>query len=110
MSYRWVWELVYGGKLKSTDLILHSCDNGGWPVGCGNPWHMRVGTVAENSRDMTDRQRHGLPTNVIKAIRNLIAKGETQQVIADRFGVSRETVSAIATRRVYNHVDEGSEP
>jgi DNA-binding XRE family transcriptional regulator len=59
---------------------------------------------------MTDRQRHGLPTNVIKAIRKLIDQGETQQSIAVKYGVSRETISAIATRRVYSHVEEGDTP
>lgn len=105
MAYRWVWELVHGVALEPTQLVLHGCDNGGFPIGCCNPAHMRIGTVAENSADMTDRQRHGLPGNVVKAIRNLIEQGETQQSIADKYGVSRETVSAITTRRVYKHIE-----
>jgi DNA-binding XRE family transcriptional regulator len=55
---------------------------------------------------MTSRSRHGLPKNVIKAIRRLIEEGRTQAEIAALYGVSRETISAIATRRVYGHVED----
>ena len=107
MAYRIVWELVNGSELQSTQLILHSCDNGGHPVGCCNPAHMRIGSVQENSNDMTLRQRHGLPTNVVLHIVKLLSDGRTQQDIADLYGVSRETVSAIATGRVYKrHTQE----
>jgi len=105
MAYRWVWELVTGQSIPEGMMILHSCDNGGEPIGCSNPAHMRLGTVQDNSDDMTERQRHGLPTNVVKAILRLLERGHTQQSIADIYGVSRETISAIATRRVYKRVD-----
>ena len=82
------WELARGGL-----LILHSCDRGGYPIGCCNPKPMRVGTHDENMTDMTSRERHGLPETVVRAIRRLIEQGETQQVIATRYGLSREAVS-----------------
>lgn len=104
IAYRWVYELV-NGPLEDSALILHACDNGGYPIGCGQPKHMRTGTHDENMKDMTDRQRHGLPTTVVRAIRRLIEQGETQQNIADRYGLSREAVSAIATQRTYKHLD-----
>lgn len=106
MAYRWVYELVHGVTLNPAQLILHSCDNGGWPIGCCNPKHIRIGTREENTKDMTDRQRHGLPGTVVKAIRNLIAKGRTQEEIAELYGISRESVSAIATARVYKHQED----
>jgi transcriptional regulator len=67
---------------------------------------MRLGEQLENSKDMTERQRHGLPHSVVKAIRRLLERGETQQVIADRYGLTREAVSAIATQRAYKHLEE----
>jgi hypothetical protein len=85
IAYRWIYELVNGVTLTPDQLILHSCDKGGYPVGCGNPAHMRIGTV--------------------RAIRTLIEQGRTQQEIADLYGVSRETISAIATTRVYKKVE-----
>lgn len=103
IAYRWVYELVHG-PLPDDLLILHSCDQGGYPVGCCNPNHMRTGTHDENMADMTSRERHGLPKTVVRAIRRLIEQGETQQDIATRYGLSREAVSAIATERTYKHL------
>lgn len=104
IAYRWVYELVNGVHLEPSQLVLHSCDNGGYPCGCGNPQHLRLGTVRDNSDDMMKRERHGLPKTAVRAIRVLIAEGRTQQEIAALYGVSRETISAIATGRVYKSV------
>jgi hypothetical protein len=104
LAYRLVFELVKGVELRSDQLLLHSCDNGSMPVGCGNPAHLSIGTVQDNSDDMTSRQRHGVNHHVVKGIRKLLADGKTQQVIADLYGISREAVSAIATERSHSHV------
>lgn len=101
MAYRWVWRLVNGSDPLPGQMILHSCDNGGWPVGCCNPAHLSIGSHEQNMEQMRQRERHGLPATAVAAIRRLLAQGDTQQSIADKFGVSRETISAIATGRVY---------
>ena len=107
VSYRWIYELYHGVVLRADQLILHSCDNGSWPIACGNVHHMRIGTTEENTMDMTSRQRHGLPHNVVRAIRKLLDDGDkTQEEIAATFGVSRETISAIATQRTYKHLKD----
>lgn len=110
MSYRWVYELVNGVELKPTDMILHSCDNGGWPIGCNNPNHLSVGTHAENTQQMTDRQRHGLPGTVVRAIRRLLDQGQTQEEIARLYGLTRETISAIKNQRAYKHLTDEANP
>lgn len=107
IAYRLVWELVHGNPPPSDKMLLHSCDNGAHPIGCCNPAHLRLGEAQENANDMKSRERHGLPHNVVKAIRRLLDEGRSQQTIADLYGVSRETISAIATGRVYSHVKEG---
>jgi hypothetical protein len=101
MAYRWVWRLVHGVDLLPGQMILHSCDQGGYPIGCCNPSHMSVGSHQDNMDDMRKRERHGLPATAVAAIRRLLDQGDTQQSIAEKFGVSRETISAIATGRVY---------
>lgn len=101
MAYRVVWKLVSGADIPPGQMILHSCDNGGHPIGCCNPRHMSLGTHQQNMDDMTTRERHGLPRTAVTAIRRLLDRGDTQQAIADLYGVSRETISAIATHRVY---------
>lgn len=108
MAYRWVYELVHGVELTPEQMILHSCDNGGWPIGCCSPNHLRIGTQAENTQDMTDRQRHGLPATVVRAIRRLIEQEVTQEAIAKLYGLTRETVSAIATKRAYKHIGDSN--
>jgi len=104
MAYRWVWELVTGEPIPEGQLVLHACDGGGYPIGCCNMAHMRLGSVVENANDMTDRQRVGLPHTVIRAIRRLLDQGMTQQDVATRYALSRETVTAIATGRTYKRV------
>jgi hypothetical protein len=110
IAYRWIYELVHGVTLTPDQIILHSCDNGGYPIGCGNPVHLRLGTIQENSDDMMQRERHGLPRSVVKAIRTLLDKGRVQHEIADLYGISRECVSSIATQRVYKtRVSDGDD-
>lgn len=99
MAYRWVWELVTGELLPQSQALLHSCDQGGWPVGCCNPHHMRKGTHEDNMQDMKLRERHGLPKFAVDGIRKLLEEGRSQPEIAALYGVSREAISAISTGR-----------
>lgn len=101
IAYRWVYELCHGVTLTADQQILHSCDNGGYPIGCGCIGHMRIGNTQDNMDDMVARQRHGMPKTVVRAIRTLLDQGRTQQSIADMYGVARETISAIATQRTH---------
>jgi hypothetical protein len=103
IAYRLVFELVHGSIDKKLQ-VQHSCDNGAHPIGCCNPAHLKLGTNQTNADDMMERERHGLPKNVVKAIRALLDKGRLQHEIADLYGISRESVSAIATGRTYTHV------
>jgi DNA-binding XRE family transcriptional regulator len=105
IAYRWVYELVHGVTLTPDQPILHSCDNGGHPIGCGNPAHLRLGTREENTNDMMSRERHGLPKTVVRAIRTLLEQGKTQEEIANVYGIARTTVSAIATGRSHKPQD-----
>lgn len=101
MAYRWVYELVNGTAVPDGQLLRHTCDNGSWPIGCCNPFHIIPGSHQDNMDDMTRRDRHGLPKTARDGIRRLLDQGRTQQEVADLYGISRETVSAIATGRVY---------
>jgi hypothetical protein len=104
-AYRWVYELVNGVTLTPDMMILHSCDNGGHPVGCGNPSHMRIGDHKENAKDRSERQRQGLSHFVVRAIRKLLEDGRSQDEIAALYGVNRSVISGIATKRSYQAID-----
>ena len=89
-------------------LIRHKCDN---PI-CVNPHHLECGTVADNMRDMVERDRHSkrdqsgerngaarLKAVDVAAIRELIGSGQTNTAIAARYGVTHSMISRIRRGR-----------
>ena len=86
---------LYSGEEAKGRVARHSCDN---PI-CCNPHHLSWGSHQDNMNDMKERERHGMPKTVVRAILKLIETGKTQQEIADLYGISREAVSAINTGR-----------
>ena len=93
-SYAIVLELATGTE-QNKKKALHSCDN----LICCNPSHLRWGTHQDNMDDMVERERHGLPKTVVRAIRKLRKRKVSQSRCAELYGVSRETISAIDTGR-----------
>ena len=75
--------------------ILHSCDNSI----CCNPHHLSWGSHQDNMDDMKQRDRHGLPKTVVRAIKTLLDGDKTHQEIATLYGVSRESITAINNGR-----------
>lgn len=100
-SYAIVLELYKGKSKQKGAMALHSCDNGCEPIGCCNPNHLSWGSHQDNMDDMKERERHGLPTTVVRAIRKLRSGGKSQNECAKLYGVSRETISAIDTGRTH---------
>ena len=98
-SYVIVLEL-HSGVRQDKQVARHSCDN---PV-CCNPDHLSWGTHQDNMNDMKERDRHGLPATVVRAIQKLLSEGTTQASIAKLYGVSREAISAISTGRNKEHI------
>lgn len=102
--------LWLGFEINSHLLICHKCDN----RSCINPQHLFVGTTADNSADMVKKGRslrgeanpHSkLTTKDISVIRSRLASGESQQRIADDYGIAQTLVSHIKVRRAWKHVD-----
>jgi hypothetical protein len=93
------WE-VTNGPVPDGMYVCHQCDN----PPCVNPAHLFLGTAADNIRDMVRKRRHSfgeahaskLTEDDVLAIRRRIAKGETQQCVADSFGISRSMVGKIS--------------
>jgi hypothetical protein len=79
------------------------------------PSNLKWDTVSENLRD---RKRHGytnhgeinsqakLTVSDVAEIRRLRGMGEKLVVLADRFGVSFQTISNIARRKTWTHPDD----
>lgn len=103
--------LQHGTWPQAHQLIRHTCDT----PRCVNPAHLVIGTPADNSRDMTNRQRqaygakHGnaiLVDDDIREMRRLYATGEYRQVdLAGIFGTDQTNVSLIVRRKAWAHVD-----
>lgn len=106
IAYRLVYMQVHGVQLLASQMLCHSCDNGSHPIGCCNPHHVAIGTPQSNVDDAKARDRFGMPRATVRMIRKLILEGRRQQDIADMYGCSRETVSAISTGRTYQHVKD----
>jgi hypothetical protein len=95
-----VLELYTGGQPDGR-VARHSCDN---PI-CCNPHHLSWGSNQDNSNDMIDRDRHGMPATVVRNIRKLLKNGKTHNEIAELYGCTRETVTAINNMRSHQKVE-----
>jgi DNA-binding CsgD family transcriptional regulator len=99
---------MHGVTLTTAEHVLHSCDNKGCPGGrrlCCNPRHLYKGDQIQNSQDMKDRERHGLPHHTVRAIKVLCVEGEqSDSEIAAKFGISRRHVNNIRNGNRYDHV------
>lgn len=105
--HRWIVEKVLGRRLRPDQLIMHLCDN----RLCYRHDHLRIGTIQENNADRDAKGRlvhvaqhmHGetngkskLTSADVEAIRyRYHVKKESQQVLADEFGVARQSISKI---------------
>lgn len=110
LAHRVVIELE-GSDIPSGMIVMHVCDN----PACVRPDHLRIAGQSDNILDSINKGRFShyahpgedhpnakLCEQDVLLIRSI--RGETQQAIADRFGISRPTVSNIRTRKTWRHV------
>ena len=106
-AHRISWTIANNREIPDGLVVCHSCDN----RACVNPSHLWVGTRADNSRDMVNKNRsrrgehHGLAKlteqDVIQ-IRSLYAESKhTMQRLADMFGVSLTQIHLIVHNGVW---------
>jgi DNA-binding transcriptional regulator YiaG len=120
-AHRVIFSLCHPGKIhleapkdkSASGFIRHTCDN---PI-CCNPAHLLIGTHAENMQDMSTRKRikwanvastetprAKLGADDVRAIREQSAAGATRKELAERFGVSIQTIKAVRSGRHYSDV------
>jgi hypothetical protein len=99
-AHRLMCELVHGPAPSEKHEAAHECGNG--KNGCCHPKHLFWKTRTENAEDRVAhgraKPRGGTKAKITQAIADEIRalKGaESQYKIAERYGVSRETVAQI---------------
>lgn len=88
--------------------VCHKCDN----PKCVNPSHLFLGTIAENSADMTSKNRHlgersgftKLNEEMVYEIKKMLRAGESQARIAAKFGVHKTSITKINTKKIWVRV------
>lgn len=105
--HRWVYEQIHGEQPPSIK-VLHRCDN----PPCFRYDHLFAGTAADNSADMTakDRSTRGernpqakLTTAAVSEIRNRRQRGESLRSLSEAFGVAESAISRIYNRKRWGH-------
>lgn len=97
---------MLNGVVEDDDVVLHSCDN---PV-CVNPYHLSVGTHADNAKDKCDRGRVRLGTAHGNAKLNEVdvlyirESSKSGGVLAKQYGVSRSLIGSIRRRKIWRHL------
>ena len=100
---RIVYELFKGVTLRDDDLICHTCD---FSL-CCNPDHLYIDTHKDNTNDMIERDRHGLPAHVIRRIRTLLQRPDlTHAAIGELYGVDRSVITRIANNKLHTHSND----
>lgn len=107
-AHRAAYEVV-NGPIPPNQMIRHSCDN----RMCVNPEHLSLGTAQDNVQDMVDRDRNArgsrdgnakLDEQQVTEIWTLIQSGSSKTSIANRYGVSRQTIWHIEIQRTWGHL------
>lgn len=110
LAHRVSWGLV-NSKIPPGVFALHRCDN----RACVRPSHLFLGTHADNAADRKSKGRCGdhrgtnngcavLSEPVVALIKARICDGVPKRQLATEFGMSRQTMSAIAVGEHWSHV------
>jgi hypothetical protein len=111
--HRWVVAQIDGWDAIEGKVVMHACDN----PACYRYDHLRIGTQADNTRDMDSKGRrrtkpspgskHGLSKLTeadIPVIRQRAAAGEGPTAIAADYPVNKSNISQIIKRKTWTHV------
>lgn len=109
--HRVMWEIV-NGPIPSGLFVCHKCDN----PSCCNPFHLFLGTCADNHADRDRKGRcraRGLPgekcgLSKLKEhqVIEILSSNEIDQVLADRFNVTRSGIQAIRNGPAWMYLKE----
>lgn len=105
-AHRYICEAAHGAPPQGDIHAAHSCGI----RTCVNPNHLRWASRSENEND---KVAHGLSNrgercgsailteDEVRDIRILLARGETQKIVGDMFGVSEGAINSIHRRQTW---------
>lgn len=99
-SHRISWRL-HRGDIPTGMVVMHECDN----PACVRPDHLRLGSLRDNSEDMTRKDRAGaakLTTKDVGEIREALARGDKVSVLARAYGVTHGAIYHIRQGRTWS--------
>ena len=107
LLHRFMYE-KYIGPIPEKMCVCHHCDN----PACNNPKHLFLGTRADNSQDMVNKNRqarlngawNGGATLTAKQAKEIFFARGLQRVIAYRYGISQQQVSLIKNRKEWKYL------
>jgi hypothetical protein len=102
LAHRLSYEL-HNGPIPDGIQVCHTCDIGL----CVNPAHLFLGSNRDNQLDMVNKGRQGnqkLTPALALAIYRRAKAGENQRILAEEFGIGQQSVSSIATGKIWGHV------
>ncbi len=94
------------GPIPKNQLVCHSCDN----RACVRPDHLFLGTHAQNMRDRNQKgrqargSRSGMAKLTDQKVREIRASSEIARNLAERYGVSANTINIVRRRESWRHV------
>jgi len=103
-SHRFMWQIMFGHPKEKK--VLHKCDR----PSCVNPAHLFLGTMKDNTQDAMRKGRFNtrgenngdsvLTEDNVREIRRILSTNcLPQRIIAQKFGVSQNTISDIKIGR-----------
>jgi len=115
LAHRVVWEQLHGPIPKNRDhhgkVVMHTCDQ----RLCCNPRHLRLGSQAENVKDMDKKGRrvsappkgssHWNAKLSAKQIVEIRSMSGSNAEIAKKFGVTRQNISIVRKGKGWRQID-----